>query len=63
MIYLVSKQQKLFNSDFYKIINTKQALDIINNWKIIYRRLDISWEWGVRWLLCCNRTGFAEKPE
>ena len=35
MIYLVSKQQRLFNSNLYKIINAKQALDIIENWKTI----------------------------
>ena len=35
MIYLVSKQQRLFNSTFYTIINTEQALNIIKNWKII----------------------------
>ena len=29
MIYLVSKQQRLFNSTFYTIINAEQALNII----------------------------------
>lgn len=31
MIYLVTKAQKLFNSDLYKIINVKQSLELLNS--------------------------------
>lgn len=32
MIYLVSNQQQLFESDSYKVISAKESLDIISNW-------------------------------
>ena len=35
MIYLVSKQQRLFNNKFYEVIDIEKALDIIKDWKVI----------------------------
>ena len=34
MIYLVSNQQELFESDTYKIITLEESLNIISNWKM-----------------------------
>jgi hypothetical protein len=35
MIYLVTKKHELFNDPDYTIINAQQALEIMQNWKII----------------------------
>ena len=35
MIYLVTKQQELFESDLYKIIDAQTALDFIKDWTIV----------------------------
>lgn len=34
MIYLVSNQQELFESDEYTTINLEESLEIIKDWKI-----------------------------
>ena len=34
MIYLVSGQQQLFESNNYKIISLEESLELIKNWKI-----------------------------
>ena len=35
MIYLVTKQQQLFNCSEYKCISVKESLDIMYSWKIV----------------------------
>jgi hypothetical protein len=35
MIYLVTANQQLFNSDFYQIISVKQSLEILKTWPVI----------------------------
>lgn len=34
MIYLVSNQQQLFESEVYKCITLEESLDIIKDWKL-----------------------------
>lgn len=35
MIYLVTKQRKLFDSDLYKVITEKESLDMMHDWKVV----------------------------
>ena len=35
MIYLVTKQQKLFDSNIYKLLSVEDSLNIISSWKVI----------------------------
>lgn len=35
MIYLVTKKQELFDDPDYTIINAQQALEIMQDWKVI----------------------------
>ena len=35
MIYLVTSQKELFTNDCFTIIDVKQSLDIMSNWKIV----------------------------
>lgn len=34
-IYLVTKQQELFQSDLYKVITAEDALEMMQDWKLI----------------------------
>ena len=34
-IYLVTKQQELFQSDLYKVIDEQEALEMIKDWKVM----------------------------
>ena len=35
MIYLCTKQQELFNSNLYTVIDEQSALEIVKNWNLI----------------------------
>ena len=35
MIYLVTTQTKLFNSDYYELLSIEESLKMINSWNVI----------------------------
>ena len=35
MIYLVTKQQQLFESDLYKVIDELKALEMMEDWNLV----------------------------